>query len=138
MARDGTIRRYTTPRRGAPPVAVARAQHDPLRVLIRNEGSGGPEGAALPLPAPLFPFNFHGAPLTIPVDALQPCRLSTEYNDLIYSPDTQYKLTDGGTDLFVLAPGQVLYATADSSDPVVISVQEIEGTLVGDSYMMAL
>jgi hypothetical protein len=138
MGRNGSIRRYTTPRKGSAPLAVARAAVEPLRVLIRNEGSGGPEGAALPVPAPLFPFNFLGPPLTVPCDSLQPCRLSNNFNDLIYTPDSQYKLTDGGSDLFLLAPGQTLYATADSTDPVVISVQEIEGTLIGDAYLFSL
>ena len=141
--RSGTIRRYRTPPMGSLPVAVARAAEKPLRVIVRNEGAGQPEGSYLPIPAPVNIFNWiaiggSGPPLTLPMDIEQPCRLSVEFNDLYITPATQYKLTDGGADVFVVAPGQTLFAIADSADPVYISVEEIEGELVENIYLMAL
>lgn len=132
-------RRFTVPARtGGLPLAIAYAPTtDPMRILVRNEGTGGPEAEGSVIPAPLNPFNMPaGPPLTFPFTTEQPCLLHTEYNELIYSPDAAYVLTDGGADIFVLAPGQALFALSATNNKAIISVEVITGLIAGDVYYL--
>lgn len=135
---EAFTRRYTVPPITGQPLAVAYASPtDPLRVLVRNEGTGGNEDDSANLaPAPLWPFNMPiGPPLTFPFATEQPCLLATEFNDLSYaSQGSCYVLTDGGADVLILAPGQTLFALSGTGNKSVISVEIIHGMIVGDVY----
>ncbi len=123
-------RRFVVPPYGRFPLPVVTPSPSVIRVLVRNEGTGGNEDAAGALPAPLYPFNFLGPPLTFPSTAAQSCLLSIEYNDPYSSPGTCYVLPDGASDVIVLAPHQALYAVSGTGDVVSISVQLIHSTSI--------
>lgn len=122
-------RRFTVPAFGQPPRAVVAASAVPVRVIVRNEGTGGNEDDGGSAPAPLNPFNMPvGPPLTFPANSEQPCLLATEHNDLANaSPLTCYVLPDGASDILMLAAGQSLYALSGTTDRAVISVQVVFG-----------
>lgn len=118
-------RRFVVPPYGRFPLPVVTPSASVIRALVRNEGTGGNESEAGALPAPLYPFNFLGPPLTFPSTAAQSCLLSIEHNDPYSSPGTCYVLSDGASDIIVLAPHQGLYAVSGTGDVVTISVQLI-------------
>lgn len=116
-------RRFTVPPFGQLPLPVVTAADHLLRVLVRNEGTGLNEDQAGALPAPLFPFNFPGPPLTLPASAAQACLLALNASDLYTSAGACYRLPDGASDVLLLAPRQELYVLSATSNVVVVSVQ---------------
>lgn len=142
MGINAIVRRYTVPAIGGQPLVVAYASAtEPVRVLIRNEGSGSNED--VDPPAPLHPFNQFAigglnSPFTLPMSRNLPCLLATDFVELYSSPLRCYVLVDGGQDILILAPNQYLYAVSATITRIVISVEVIVGLIDQDVRMLNL